>query len=133
MAKKKKDLEPELESEEVLEEEELNETENSDDSETVVVIASERKAIKAELKRCYSALASLDPKSAEYEKMQQKIKTLKSLKNESKFTKIDSTSLIKTGAVVLLVVATEVIELPGNIVNLKAIKAIQPVVQWLKL
>lgn len=85
---------------------------------------------KEELVRCYQELAKVGPTSEDYETIQKRIKALEGSKKESKW---DPNQILKIAVVGGLVVVTTLVELPGNLVNVRAIKAIQPAVNLLKL
>lgn len=69
---------------------------------------------------------------SELELIVRRLKELKALKEDTKFEKIDPNVIIKTiglGSIALLI---SLIELPGNLVNLRAIKIAEPVIKLLK-
>lgn len=90
----------------------------------------ERKLINAEIKRCVKELSLLEPGSDEYIEMCKRIRTLKCLKKE---TNIDWNEIIKVVGIGCLGAVVMVVEIPGSLVNLRAVKVIEPIAKLIKI
>ena len=70
--------------------------------------------------------------NAECEFIVRRLKELKALKDDAKFEKIDPNVIIKTVGLGGIAFLISMIELPGNLVNLRALKIAEPVIKLLK-
>lgn len=85
---------------------------------------------KKEMIDCLKELNDCDPTTPEYYEILSRLEQLKKLKRESK---VDPNTVIKIGAYVAIVGAITLIELPGNLVNLRAMKIADPIIKLLKI
>lgn len=62
-----------------------------------------------------------------------RLKELKALKEDTKFEKIDPNVIIKTVGLGSIALMISLIEIPGTLVNLRALKIADPIIKLLKL
>lgn len=62
-----------------------------------------------------------------------RLKELKTLKEDTKFEKIDPNVIIKTVGLGSIALMISLIEIPGTLVNLRALKIADPIIKLLKL
>ncbi len=85
---------------------------------------------KKEMIDCLKELNECDPTTPEYYEILSRLEQLKKLKRESR---IDPNTVIKIGAYCAIVGAITLVELPGNLVNLRAMKIADPIIKLLKI